>query len=374
MGIVSLVAKVGLAAALAAAAVVKNVQAQEPGTFDHAALARQALEKHIRPGYAAVVSAAEALRKELDTYCKQRTTSRRQAVDRTFDGLVSAWGRIENIRFGPITTDNRLERMFFWPDRRGLGARQVAATLRERDPAALDPIQLAAKRVAIQGFGALEVVLFDGADGEAKTPENSAYRCAYATSIAINIRNLADAVLKEWTEPRGYSHHWLNAGAGNPHFLKQSETTLQLAKSLDNGLERVRDEWIAGPLGFGPQRRQMPAVLGKSGRSLRFIQAGLEGLSNLYANGGIQNAIMNTKHSHPTVDARANAQLVAREIQTGLSQIRKLARQGKRLDPVAMMQPLVAVGFPLKNAREQTAALLSLTANLAIGFNASDGD
>ena len=374
MSVSSFVARAFVVAVLLAAMASGAARAQGAGTFDHAGLARQALEKHIRPGYEAMVTNAEALRKELDTYCKQRTTSRRRAVDRAFDGLVSAWGRIENIRFGPITTDNRLERMFFWPDRRGLGARQVAATLRERDSAAIDPAQLAAKRVAIQGLGALEIVLFDETEGDAKAPENRAYRCAYATSIATNIRNLAAAVLKEWTEPDGYSRDWLNPGEGNRHFLKHSETTLQLAKSLDNGLERVRDEWVAGPLGFGSQRRQMPAVLGKSKRTLRFIQAGLEGVSNLYVNGGMQKAIANTKHSHPTVDARANAQLVAREIQTGLSQIRKLARQGKPLDPVAMMQPLVAVGFPLKNAREQTAALLSLTANLAIGFNASDGD
>ena len=49
----------------------------------------------------------------------------------------------------------------------------------------------------------------------------------------------------------GYARHWLNPGEGNPHFLKRSETTLALAKALDNGLERVRDEWIAAPLGLG---------------------------------------------------------------------------------------------------------------------------
>ena len=349
-------------------------RAQEPISFDHAGLARQALEQHIRPGYAAVVSAAEALGKQLDAYCAKPTANQRRAVYRAFDGLITAWGRIEHIRFGPITTDNRLERMFFWPDRRGLGARQVADVLRARDPDALDPTKLGNKRVAIQGIGALEAALFDEADNVSKQPENRAYRCNYAKAIATNLANLAGAILKEWTDPDGYARHWLNPAEGNPHFLKASETTLALAKSLDNGLERVRDEWIAGPLGFGPQKRRLPAVLGKSGRTLRLVQGGLEGLHHLYMVAGMYKAIVDAGRNHPTVTTELNAKLADREIKTGLGEIRKLARQGKPLDPVAMMQPLIAVGFPLKNAREQVAALLALTANVSIGFNASDGD
>lgn len=349
-----------------------RAQAQEP--FDHAALARQALETHIRPGYAEIVSAAQALAKDLDGYCTQRTANRRRTVDRAFDGLVTAWGRIEHIRFGPVTTDNRLERIFFWPDRRGIGARQVAGTLRERDPDALDPAKLGGKRVAIQGLGALEIVLFDETDPASKQPEDRAYRCAYAKAIAINIANLGGAILKKWTDPDGYSRDWLNPGDGNMHFLKASETTLALAKSLGNGLERVRDEWIAGPLGFGPQKRRLPAVLGKSGRTLRLIQAGLEGLDHLYTTAGMQKAIVDAGRNHPTVTTELNADLAKREILTARDEIRALVRRGKPFDATAMMQPLIAVGFPLKNAREQVAALLALTANLSIGFNASDGD
>ena len=85
--------------------------AAEHGAFDHAGLARQALEKHIQPGYAALVSAAAALTKSLDAYCARRTNEQQRSMERAFDGLVTAWGRIEHIRFGPITEDNRLERI-----------------------------------------------------------------------------------------------------------------------------------------------------------------------------------------------------------------------------------------------------------------------
>lgn len=341
-------------------------QAQEAPAFDHAGLARQALEMHIRPGYAALVASAQALAKALDGHC-----ARRRVVDRAFDGLVTAWGRIEHIRFGPVTVDNRLERLFFWPDRRGLGARQVAATLRARDAAALDPVALAEKRVAIQGLGALETALFGVPP---KGAEDRAYRCAYAKAIATNITHLARAVLAEWTEPDRYARDWLNPGPANKHFLKPAETTLALAKALDNGLERVRDEWIAAPLGLGPQRRRLTPVLSTSKRTLKFFEAGLDGLDRLYTTAGMQQAIVDTAKAHPGVTVPLNAKLVRSEIESARNQLRRLVRQGKPFDADAMMQPLVAVGYPLKNARMQLAALLGLTAGVSMGFNATDGD
>ena len=346
-------------------------RAQQPGAFDHAGLARQALEKHIRPGYAALVSAAERMTKTLESYCARRTAEHQRSMERAFDGLVTAWGNIEHVRFGPITEENRLERIFFWPDRRGLGARQVAQTLKARDQDALDPTKLAAKRVAIQGLAALETALFDA---PTKGAEERAYRCAYAKAISANIRNLAADVLAAWTEPDRFSRYWLNAGEGNPHFLKPSETTLALAKSLDNGLERVRDEWIAAPLGLGVQRRRLTPVLAKSQRTIRFFSAGLDGLHHLYMTGGMNKAIVDTRAAHPDVTVPLNAKLVEREIETARDQMRRLLRQGKPFDPDAMMQPLVALGYPLKNARMQLTALLGLTAGISMGFNATDGD
>lgn len=348
-----------------------SARAQEPIAFDHAGLAKQALEKHIRPGYAALVSAADGLAKELGGYCAGSTVERRRGMERAFDGLVTAWGRIEHIRFGPVTDDNRLERIFFWPDRRGIGARQVAQTLRARDADALDPAKLAEKRVAIQGLAALETALFDAPP---KAREDRVYRCDYAKAISTNIGNLARAILAEWTKPDGYVRDWLNPGEGNPLFLKPSETTLALAKALDNGLERVRDEWIGAPIGLGPQRRRMTPVLNKSRRTLKFILAGVEGLQALYRTGGMHKAIIDAGRAHPEVTTELNAKLVDQEIDTARNQINRLVRQGKPFDADAMMQPLVAVGFPLKNARMQVAALLGLTAGISMGFNASDGD
>ncbi len=110
-------------------AMVAPAAAQEPPRrpFDHAGLARQALEQHIVPGYARFAEAAKKLSRTLDRSCERPFGKPPKAVDADVRNLVDAWGRIEHINFGPVTVDNRLERILFFPDRRGLGGRQVGA-------------------------------------------------------------------------------------------------------------------------------------------------------------------------------------------------------------------------------------------------------
>ncbi len=60
---------------------------------------------------------------------------------------------------GPAREDNRFERLFFWPDRRGRGLRQVQGILAEEDETATDPATLYQKSVAVQGLLALDFVL-----------------------------------------------------------------------------------------------------------------------------------------------------------------------------------------------------------------------
>ncbi len=352
------------------------VQAAEPRKpFDHATLARQALEKHIVPGYKNLVNAAKGLSQEMDRYCaKPPSPKPPRSVDRAFDAFVTAWGRVEHINFGPITQENRLERILFFPDRRGLGARQVARALQKRDPGVTDAQVLASKSVALQGIGALEIVLF-GERGKADdNAEARTHRCGFARAVAANLLRLSQEVLDGWTREDGFRHTWLNPGAGNPLFVKPSEVTQVLAKSVDQGLERIRDERVAGPLAFGKQRRRLPAVLEKSNHTFRLTTANLEGLRDLYTTGGIQKAIVATESVDGIASVPDNAALVLNEINTALKIARRLIGVPRPFDNSDITRRLIAMGFPLKNARTQLTILMAATAGLTLGFNSSDGD
>lgn len=349
--------------------------AQEPArNFDHAGLARQVLERHIVPGYARLAEAAKKLSRTLDRNCERPFGKPPKAVDADVRNLVDAWGRIEHINFGPVTIDNRLERILFFPDRRGLGGRQVARALETLDPAVTDAATLAGRSVALQGLGALDIVLYGVGQSGSKTPEQRAHRCAYARAIAANIASLAQAILEEWSAPDGYRRHWLNAGPGDSVFVKPSETTLALAKAFNQGLERVRDERLGAALGLGKQRRKMPAVLDKGSLSLALIKADLDGLLEMYETGGMHQAIAppELKDDRDGIDAKAK--LVASEIKTAREEVAGVVRVPSPFEHSPTVSRLISAGFPLKNARELAHELLTARANLSLGFNSSDGD
>jgi hypothetical protein len=70
----------------------------------------------------------------------------------------------------------------------------------------------------------------------------------------------------------------------------------------------------------------------------------------------------------------AKARLVAAELASARDIVAASARVPSPFDDAAVSRRLIAVGFPLKNARELAHEVLALTANLTLGFNSSDGD
>ena len=340
--------------------------------FDHAAVARQALERHIRPGYQRFASATRELEGAMAPYCRQPTPETRRKVERAFDGAVSAWGHVEHIAFGPVTQGERLERIMFWPDRRGIAARQLAAVLRTRDPRLLDPKNLGERSVALQGLPVLDVLLFAEADAS-KDAEARSYRCAFAAAASANLARLAREIAAEWEEGSAYARAWLVPGPGNASYLKASETTYALAKALDLGMEKGRAHRVGGPLGLNARRGKIPAVLGKSRRTMRLILADIEGLIELYVEGGLEQAI--TAAGSDTDDGIATlAELVAAELRTARKGAAELVGAPSLFSAPASVQRVIALGFPLKNARATAATILAATAKLPLGFNATDGD
>jgi len=344
--------------------------ADEKAPFDHGRLARQALEKHIRPGYARFAAAAKSLHEAISAGCGGNAAARTR-IDQAFDAVVTAWGRIEHITFGPVTAEQRIERIMFWPDRRGIGARQVAKALRERPSDVLDSDQLSKKSVAMQGLPALETVLFGEASSSA-TKDAARFRCGFARAIADNLSRIAEAITSEWASNDGFVKSWLSPGPDNPNFLKPAETTIALAKAFDLGLEKVRDQRVGGPLGLNAQRRKIAPALGKSGRSMLLILASIDGLRGLYVQGGMEQALIGARKDD-TENTVALARLVSKELATAGKTASALAGQKTPFEG-ASLQRIIALGFPLKNARSTAAELFADVTDLPLGFNASDGD
>ena len=158
------------------------------------------------------------------------------------------------------------------------------------------------------------------------------------------------------------------------HFVTASETTMALAKSLGQGLERTRDERLGVPLGLTPQKSKTQPVLQASGRTLRLVRGEIDGMLDLYTEGGIQDAVLATKVRDQEAHISGTAKLVTNELKTARGIADELIAVRDPFAGEASRRRMIAMGFPLKNGRLIAGDLLSLTAGLTLGFNASDGD
>lgn len=337
--------------------------------FDHEVLAQQFLERHVRPGYAALGKAADAFEETAKAACGPAPGAALETLKPPFRKLVLAWSRVEHIRFGPVMQKKRHARMLYWPDRKGLGRKQVAKAVRKRDRTVADAASLAAKSVALQGLGALEFLLYGpGAANIDKPGASRMHRCAYILAVAANVSRIAAEIEADWDGDGAYAGVFLSPGPENPAYLEPAEVTFEIAKSFLTGLARLRDIRIAGPLGLqrGKARRAR-AAFESSRLSSEAIAATLEGLVSLYEKGGLRERI--ERHEAGMGGAIHNDLVQPLEVLHSI----KMPMKEAAADP-EVEDKLIAIGFPLKNAREQATRVLAQAAGLSLGFNALDGD
>lgn len=337
--------------------------------FDHASLAATVLERHIRPGYERLQEASDAMVRSMETLCAAPDAEKTEAAKQAFGVLVEAWGRIEHIRFGPVSQSYAHERLAFWPDPKGIGRRQVRRLLRKRDLSVLEEGALAKKSVALQGLTALEVVLFaKGSEAIVVGLETGRFRCRYGLAVARNIAMVSDALVKGWGQGADFAVLWLKPGPDNAVYLNAEEVTRELAQALIEGLLSLRDHKVAGPMGLGPKgSAPTRPAFARSGLALRFIKANADGFLDFFSEGGFADAF------------RPQATGLVDNIVGELTRVRDVAAEiaatgatDLRSDDV--VDQLLVLGFPLKNARERAAELVADIAGLVIRFNDSDAN
>src|SRR3546814_15047315 len=92
-----------------------------------------------------------------------------------------------DLRFGPSLLFLRYDRIEFWPDKRGVVRRHLSQLLSGQDAEALQPRTFANGSVAVQGFPALERLLFDSDDDTWAMP----FGCDVVRAIGTNLKSIA---------------------------------------------------------------------------------------------------------------------------------------------------------------------------------------
>jgi predicted lipoprotein len=336
---------------------------------DHAAIARAALTDYIQPGYAQLSLRSGTLAQALGALCAKPSAAALKDAKSAFAGAVQAWGQVELVRFGPIAQEHRYERLFYWPDPKGLGLKQLRAALTKRDASVTDPASLLAKSVALQGLPALEYLLYgDGADALTTVNEDGGFRCRFASSVAANIAAMTGQAAEGWSDAAPFTKDFLAPGPNSPFYRAPKEVTLELLKAFSGGIETVRDQKLAKPLGPKPdEARPLLAAFSLSGLTFANMADNLDGVRELFAKGGLA-AIVHAE-SVGVEDSILFDLNHAIDVLRGIDKLFAEAARDK-----ALRAQLEALRVSLKGAEGTAVDMITRGAGLSFGFNAMDGD
>lgn len=309
---------------------------------------REAVEGQALPGLAAFAAATEALATAAAADCAPEPL--RPAWNAAFD----AWLRVAHLRLGPGEDEGLNLAIAFWPDPKGIGARQQAALIRDADAAALTPEAFAGQSVAVRGLFALERLLYPAPDDPAAAGGD--HVCALTRATAADLARMAGALEAAWQD--GYAEVLLTAGAGgNEVFLSEDEAVQAVYTQLITGLEFVKDQRLGRPLGTFDKPRPERAEARASGRSLRNVILSLRALQELS-----QDLVPVAPATAAAFDdAIARAEALEDPVFAGVSDPQS------RLEIEILAQRVDRI---MARALEEVGPALGVD----IGFNAADGD
>ncbi len=347
---------VAAAVGLAALLIVTSVGTKAQG-IDYAGINADVSAHHIRSGYGQLNEKVQALFSALKDLCKNTTTTTLDQARLAFHGAVDAWQAVEHIRFGPAQTQNAHARANFWPDKRGRVDKHLWRLMTRKDAeAALKPIAFAKGSVAVQGFSALERLLF-GNDvlAQIKRPATAVTPCAVATAISVNITDLAKVLATEWRQDV-MAEKQAKDGTGD------------LFNSFAGGLQATVDLKLGGPLGIKSGRlRTKRAEHWRSARALRNIMVNLSALEDLY--------LRLSDGAGKRLTSTPEDKLIRQLFGQAIADTKAL---GPSFTAVARskngVHKLWTLAGSLQDLRELAVPKLAEGLGLVLGFNSLDGD
>ncbi|MEZ5899187.1 MAG: imelysin family protein [Hyphomicrobiaceae bacterium] len=238
--------------------------------LDQAQRVARVLEKLVIPGFERLDASAEKLPPAVRAWCaaggntasKEQRSKAYASLVAAFGDTAEAWGGVEFFRFGPLATKGRRERFSFWPDPRGVMARQLRQILAAKDAALLEPGALAKQSAAVQGLPALEYLIVQPGSQTAQASSEEDYSCQLAGAVADNLAALAHEINDEWTKVGGYRQMMLDTGPDHKFYKSDTEAASELVRSLLTGLQVVAETQVAprAPTGTAPKPRKRAKV------------------------------------------------------------------------------------------------------------------
>lgn len=233
-------------------------------------------EKHVLPVYQNLEKETIKLDEAAKSSCNKKDRKSLKILQHTSKEAFLAWQGAQHLRFGPIQFLSREHRFAFWPDKRGTIGKQLSELL--QNPAlAKQDFDLTQKSIALQGFSALEYLIFD----DSVLDDN---RCVLVTAITRNLRNMSKGVKEDWIAGNdSYLKYFENPNSKNLIYKTESELASELLNSFYTQLELIIKQKLGRPLGSDLEKaRGRLAEAWRSENALPAINANLKAVYDLY--------------------------------------------------------------------------------------------
>ena len=320
-----------------------------------------------RPALTELATSAETLAGAVEALCQEPGQPALDAARNAFAETIGHWGRASVLRFGPLAAENRFERIFFWPDPRGIALRQVQQVLAQKDESAATAEGVAGKSVALQGLPALEFALH-GTGSEALATAEGGFRCSYGAAVAGNVANVVRDVLAGWEADRPFVVSFTQPAAGTEPYRSDSEVNGEIIKALGTVFQYVRAAELLPPLGEEAAKANgRRAPLWRSDLSFRLMAAQIEGARDLLGFAGYEDTLPE--------DMRWVADSVTFELDNALRMLAQIENPAEQaFKDEEDRGRLAVVNLSLDHAGHLVSEQLSAALGLTMGFNALDGD
>jgi predicted lipoprotein len=229
------------------------------------------------PAFKALADETGKLAKLADAFAATPNQDAFAALRGGFDAVSDAWMQAQFFRLGPLGAQQRSDRFEYWPEKRNIVDKQLAALVAAKDAAALAPDKFAQASVAVQGLSALERLLYgDAARQVLSAGPDQKPRIAVIRAICHNLDAVARELRDTWEQALADPKT-----AAAPFSANPEEAAAQFYAGVATGLQIVSDQKIAGPRGQTIDKaKPKTAEQWRSGRSLKNITLNLQALRN----------------------------------------------------------------------------------------------
>jgi len=316
------------------------------------------IEHHVVPRYTVLASRISDMNAAAQSFCTSPSSDRLLAMREAFSAAYLSWMSVQHIRFGSALEGDAHYRFQFWPDKHGQGAKQIRRLILADTPVP-EAMELAEGSVALQGFPALERVLFADDKALLAGDAKATRRCALIRSISANLKSLSQTVLGRWTENR----------------VVGSDAALgEIVRVYLEQLQTITELKIKRPLGKSREAaRPKRAEAWRSSLSFAAIEANLKALRAVYSGEGGWSGFAPFLASDEETQSMASAieehfAYGAKVVSGQPSTLRETVQSedGRRT--------LAALIGTVDEIREFSFAVLPEALGVTLGFNSLDGD